>query len=85
MLLEEYCADLLAVVLRHCEVTKAVSTVRGGVMERFVFPAAALVVPLLTVALKVRDTFRAFLLIEYAFREDFTRRLNAGIDAGFRD
>ena len=25
--LEEYCADLLTVVLRHCEVTEAVSTV----------------------------------------------------------
>lgn len=53
-------------------------------MERLVFPAAAFVAPLFSVALKVRDIFRAFLLIEYTTREDFTRRLDASIDARFR-
>jgi len=37
-------------------------------MERLVFPAVALVVTLFAVALKVRDAFRAFPLVEYAFR-----------------
>lgn len=78
--LEEYCANLLAVILRNCEVTEAVSTVRSEIVKRFIFPATAFVVPLFAVALEVGDPFCAFLFVEHTGREDFTHRLNTGIN-----
>lgn len=52
-------------------------------MKWLIFPAAALVIPLLAISLKVGNAFSAFLFIENTGWENFTHRLNAGINSDF--
>lgn len=68
------------VVFDDSEIPEAVRAVRCPVVQRFIFPAPAFVIPLFAIPLESINAFFAPGFIKHTHGQDFTNRLDTGID-----